>query len=436
MLFQTLLPRGLTAATKTTARRTLSSFREVPKRARVVVVGSGRMGHIRSSLLYANPRFEIAGIVDINHDGAANLANIYGVSALLICVSECMHRSDEERVVGVVFVCVYVCMPVCVCVCPIIGIVAVVALLHAPFRYSLCLCHVFCTNTHTHTQTHPYVELEHAIEDNHLEGIDGLIVSSPTFTHDQVIRTAANHGISVFTEKPVDETADKIKSLFTLAEDANIELCCGFQRRFDASYVAASSAVHTGQVGNPVSANIFFADHPCPPKEFLLKGGNIFMDLSAHDVDYIMHALNDVVVSVYATGSSSTDELEAAGVHDNATMVLKFSQGEFCGCCVFFMLLPLSTQTWRVYGVCASVHIVSRILLVPFSPLHSSCTHSLTHSLTYLPAYLLVCDRHGRDVVHEPLGNLWIRPTLRDLWRPRHGDGREPTRPQHHVGQQ
>ena len=199
------------------------------------------------------------------------------------------------------------------------------------------------TQTHTHTQTHPYVELEHAIEDNHLEGIDGLIVSSPTFTHDQVIRTAANHGISVFTEKPVDETADKIKSLFTLAEDANIELCCGFQRRFDASYVAASSAVHTGQVGNPVSANIFFADHPCPPKEFLLKGGNIFMDLSAHDVDYIMHALNDVVVSVYATGSSSTDELEAAGVHDNATMVMKFSQGEFCGCCVFFVLLPLST---------------------------------------------------------------------------------------------
>ena len=153
-------------------------------------------------------------------------------------------------------------------------------------------------------------------------------MASPTFTHEEVISTAAANGISVFTEKPVDETADKINKLFDIARNSNIDLCCGFQRRFDASYVAASTAVHTGQVGNPVSANIFFADHPCPPKEFLLKGGNIFMDLSAHDVDYIMHALNDVVVSVYATGSSSTDELEAAGVHDNATMVMKFSRGE------------------------------------------------------------------------------------------------------------
>ena len=126
----------------------------------------------------------------------------------------------------------------------------------------------------------------------------------------------------------MDETAEKIESLFGVARKAGIDLCCGFQRRFDASYVVASQAVQRGNIGTPVSANIFFADHPAPPKEFLLSGGNIFMDLSAHDVDYIMHALDDVVVSVYATGTSSTDELEAAGVHDNATLVMKFSRGK------------------------------------------------------------------------------------------------------------
>jgi predicted dehydrogenase len=52
------------------------------------------------------------------------------------------------------------------------------------------------------------------------------------------------------------------------------------------------------------------------------------MDLSAHDVDFILQALPDQhVVSVYATGTSSTPELEQAGVHDNATMVMKFNQG-------------------------------------------------------------------------------------------------------------
>lgn len=50
-----------------------------PKRAKVIVVGSGRMGHIRSSLVYANPRFELCGIVDTNIDAAANMADTFSV---------------------------------------------------------------------------------------------------------------------------------------------------------------------------------------------------------------------------------------------------------------------------------------------------------------------------------------------------------------------
>jgi predicted homoserine dehydrogenase-like protein len=48
--------------------------------ARVVVVGSGRMGHIRSSLVRANPRFELVGIVDTAMEGAERLAETYRVS--------------------------------------------------------------------------------------------------------------------------------------------------------------------------------------------------------------------------------------------------------------------------------------------------------------------------------------------------------------------
>jgi myo-inositol 2-dehydrogenase/D-chiro-inositol 1-dehydrogenase len=213
------------------------------------------MGQIRSSLIYANPRFELCGIVDTNFDAASVLAKTY--------------------------------------------------------------------------ETLPFQTLDEAIDTvNRIKGpLDALIVSSSTNTHESVVKEAAIHQLDVFTEKPVDETADKIIKLFEIAERGDISLCCGFQRRFDASYVAAANAVQRGDIGTPVTANIFFADHPCPPKEFLLSGGNIFMDLSAHDLDYIMHALEDDVVSVYATGTSSTDELEAHGVHDNANVLMKFSRG-------------------------------------------------------------------------------------------------------------
>ena len=155
-----------------------------------------------------------------------------------------------------------------------------------------------------------------------------MIISTPTFTHESVVKQACEHRLSAFTEKPVDETAEKIESLFAFASKADIALCCGFQRRFDSSYVAATQAVQNGQVGYPVMAHIFFADHPIPPREFLLTGGNIFMDLSAHDIDFIMHTLQDEVVSVYASGTSSDAKLAAAGVHDNATMVMNFSKGK------------------------------------------------------------------------------------------------------------
>ena len=166
---------------------------------------------------------------------------------------------------------------------------------------------------------------------------------SPTLTHRDIVLEAADYGLHVFCEKPVDESAIKIQELFSLAHASGIQLCCGFQRRFDVSYRHALETVHSGEIGTPIAASIFFGDHPVPPQEFLLQGGgDIFMDLSAHDVDYILQALvGQDVTSVYATGTSSTAELENAGVHDNATMVMKFSGGMFARCLDFLCQVML-----------------------------------------------------------------------------------------------
>jgi len=222
--------------------------------ARVALIGSGRMGQIRASLMYANPRFDLCGIIDNNIDAATSLASKY--------------------------------------------------------------------------KTNTFESLTGALDHFKNNGnIDGIVLATPTFTHDALIREAADHGLAIFTEKPVDETADKITDLFIHCKKRQIELCCGFQRRFDDSYLSTAQAVKEGKIGTPISANIFFADHPSPPMEFMLTGGNIFYDLCAHDVDYIRWVFDDEVVSVYATGTSSDPVLKDAGVHDNATMVFKFRKG-------------------------------------------------------------------------------------------------------------
>ena len=62
------------------ASRTFVSGGVVPPKARVLVMGSGRMGQIRCSLLRGNPRFDVRGVVDTNHAAAKTLADKYGVS--------------------------------------------------------------------------------------------------------------------------------------------------------------------------------------------------------------------------------------------------------------------------------------------------------------------------------------------------------------------
>ena len=115
--------------------------------------------------------------------------------------------------------------------------------------------------------------------------------------------------------------------LFDLCRAHGTTLCCGFQRRFDPSYVDLKRRVMLGEIGKVTMGNVFFADHPCPSLEFLKNGGDPFLDLAPHDIDFLRWVLEDEVVEIFSTGSSSHPELKECGVVDNATMLCKFSSG-------------------------------------------------------------------------------------------------------------
>jgi myo-inositol 2-dehydrogenase/D-chiro-inositol 1-dehydrogenase len=156
----------------------------------------------------------------------------------------------------------------------------------------------------------------------------GCVICTPTPTHGPLIREAARCGLSVFVEKPVAEDPDEVEELFGACESAGVRLCCGFQRRFDPSYAACRDAVASGRIGEPRYAHLFFADHPVPPREYLLgSGGDIFVDLLAHDVDFALDALGDEVADVRAVASSSDPDLGAAGVRDTASALLTTRKG-------------------------------------------------------------------------------------------------------------
>eukprot|EP00941_MAST-03F_sp_MAST-3F-sp1_P000585 g585.t1 len=176
-----------------------------------------------------------------------------------------------------------------------------------------------------------FTSLEEALQTLNQE-IHLVLITTPTPFHGSAIKVAVKYKKAIFTEKPVAEGEDKICELFDLCNKNNVNLMCGFQRRFDRGYVQLKEAVANGKLGKLKFVRVFFADNPTPPREFLLKcGGCPFMDLAPHDVDFVRWLLNgENPVDVSACGSSSADDLRDAGVLDNALMTLRFASGTLC----------------------------------------------------------------------------------------------------------
>jgi len=271
--------RNFVASTSTAAvaATTATTATTANAAVRVAVFGSGRMGEIRASIVRSNPQYELVGIVDDNNllksSKSHDLAHRLGLGRASV------YANMHELLLG-------------------------------------------------QSSSWPSASASSKLP------LDAIIVSTPTHTHASIIREACDAGLKgVFCEKPIGSNATEIKELFDLADTATLQLCCGFQRRFDPSYQALAESVRNGDIGTPIVSNIFFADHPAPPKEFMLDnggdGGDIFLDLCAHDVDFITYALNDTVRSVYATitGPNSDPDFEKAGIQENAVMLLHMEQG-------------------------------------------------------------------------------------------------------------
>ena len=286
---------------------------ELKNKATVILVGTGTMGSIRAKDLYANPRFNLVAICDVNLSRAAELADIYSCDCFATLEEALVFFQSPQTAIEI-------------------------HQEHAtPFRNDVRPAIVSCDNGYNvkHSKRGTSIGTTASTSNMSMDSlnsssnicIDGVVLSIPTTLHAKYINIAAQNDLAIFVEKPVDQSSDEVQSLVDLCKSHNIPLCCGFQRRFDASYLAAAEKVRSGEIGQPLSATIFFGDHPCPTIEFLRAGGDIFSDLAIHDVNYIQYALEDKVDSVYAEASNSSRELKDIGVHDTAIILLHFKKG-------------------------------------------------------------------------------------------------------------
>jgi predicted dehydrogenase len=148
------------------------------------------------------------------------------------------------------------------------------------------------------------------------DGIDALVIASPTVTHAEYVRRAAEAVRNIFVEKPMADSLDEALQLERLAEEKALNLQVGFIERFNPAVQQLKKVLDDSEQvvnvdftrTNKISSRITDVD--------------VILDLMIHDLDLALH-LNGPVVAVSANGVASD------GMIEFASAVLTHADGRF-----------------------------------------------------------------------------------------------------------
>lgn len=159
-------------------------------------------------------------------------------------------------------------------------------------------------------------------------GIDGVVVAAATPAHAELTLAAVERGIPTFCEKPIASTATESARVADIITRSGVPVQVGYQRRFDAAFAAAKTAVDNGSLGTVHTVRSTTMDPAPPPMDYIKGSGGIFRDCAVHDFDIVRWVTGQNAVEVYATGTVQGDPLFAEyGDVDTAAVVVRFDGG-------------------------------------------------------------------------------------------------------------
>jgi myo-inositol 2-dehydrogenase/D-chiro-inositol 1-dehydrogenase len=150
-------------------------------------------------------------------------------------------------------------------------------------------------------------------------GVDAIVV---------VIAAGARAGVPVFCEKPVALDVPGTLRVLDEVRAVGTPVQIGFQRRFDAGYVAARDALQSGRLGELRRVHAVTADPAPPHASYIPTSGGIYRDCLIHDFDILRWVTGREVVDVIARGVNRGARFFAeAGDVDETVVILTLDDG-------------------------------------------------------------------------------------------------------------
>ena len=160
--------------------------------------------------------------------------------------------------------------------------------------------------------------------------LDAVFICLPNILHYDAVKSALEHDLHVFCEKPMGLNANEALELVKMARAKDLVLAVGYNRRLEKNYEYAAKIVNSFRLGRILQMHGVLVN-PGPYASWIPSSDWFFRDKYAvlydsgsHLVDLIMYVLSDEIVEVSAAGTSTMNGLD---VLDNIACVFKTEKG-------------------------------------------------------------------------------------------------------------
>jgi myo-inositol 2-dehydrogenase/D-chiro-inositol 1-dehydrogenase/scyllo-inositol 2-dehydrogenase (NAD+) len=139
------------------------------------------------------------------------------------------------------------------------------------------------------------------------EGVDAVVIASPTFAHAEIAAAALEAGKHVLCEKPLASSLDEAHRIEESARTSTGRFVMAFMRRFDQRFRRAAERIATGDIGEPVLVRATGRGPGLPPEWAwdTTRSGGLVAEVNSHDLDTIRWLSDQEFSAVYAAGRAA-----------------------------------------------------------------------------------------------------------------------------------
>jgi scyllo-inositol 2-dehydrogenase (NADP+) len=162
-----------------------------------------------------------------------------------------------------------------------------------------------------------------------LPGLQAVIISTPTASHEAIVRDALARGLNVFCEKPLTLTSAASRELGRVADERGAITQVGYHNRFVATFAELKRLIGSGAVGR-VTQVLAEAYGPVVTRQSKMtwrgnagEGGGALLDYAAHP----LNLLNWYFGAPASCSGAVLGSTHSRQVDDQVSALLRFADG-------------------------------------------------------------------------------------------------------------